>query len=183
MRAEKNYPIFTAPNFRRRWVTIEEWQRWLRSHGAYGFRVAPYYTRCCVVFGERRYVETIKQLYGADMGDYAKGVRGLVTYPGTIDADSLVHCVCLPETYVEAVYWHEALHVTLMTAEHHGVDLSDQEALTYLQGYTVEEFNRARMMFLEDKKAGLLPDVGKIVTRPLHSITRCGCQKSRGVQR
>lgn len=59
MQIKKTFPIYEGPDLRRRWTTEAEWRDWLRAHGAYGFRVTPYFNRCCVVFGERRYVETI----------------------------------------------------------------------------------------------------------------------------
>ncbi|EOE5495947.1 hypothetical protein ACKJUK_003972 [Cronobacter turicensis] len=174
MQLKKVFPIYEGAALRRRWTTEAEWQDWLRAHGAYGFRVAPYYNRCCIVFGKQRYIETIKQLYGLDESEFLDGAGGMVTSLGYVPADSLVHCVFLPEAYEESVYWHEALHVALMTAEYHGVQLSDQEALTYLQGYIAEEFKRSRLQFLADKKAGGLPDIDKIVTRPASTITRGG---------
>lgn len=183
MQIKKVFPIYEGADLRRRWTTEAEWQDWLRAHGAYGFRVAPYFNRCCVVFGDRRYVETIKQLYGLDEGDFVYDIGGMVTPLGYVPADSLVHCVYLPEKYEESVYWHEALHIALMTAEYHGVQLTDQEALTYLQGYIAEEFSRARLQFLADKKAGGLPAIESIVTRPVSTISRGGSCNRRVVVR
>lgn len=138
------------------------------------FASRPITTVAALSLGKQRYIETIKQLYGLDESAFLDGAGGMVTSLGYVPADSLVHCVFLPEAYEESVYWHEALHVALMTAEYHGVQLSDQEALTYLQGYIAEEFNRSRLQFLADKKAGGLPDIDKIVTRPASTITRGG---------
>ncbi|WBM72984.1 hypothetical protein OH773_22345 (plasmid) [Buttiauxella sp. WJP83] len=183
MQIKKVFPIYEGANLRRRWATEAEWRDWLRAHGAYGFRVAPYYNRCCIVFGERRYVETVKQLYGLDESEFVNGVGGMVTSLGYVTADSLVHCVYLPETYEESIYWHEALHVALMTAEYHGILMADQEALTYLQGYIAEEFSRARLQFLADKKAGGLPKIEEIVTRPSSTISRGGYCNRKVVMR
>ncbi|WP_371007934.1 hypothetical protein AB9K89_25310 (plasmid) [Escherichia coli] len=66
----------------------------------------------------------------------------------------------------------------LMTAEYHGVQLHDHEALTYLQGYIAEEFNRSRLQFMADKKAGGLPAIEGIVTRPASTICRGGFSQS-----
>ena len=183
MQIKKTFPIYEGPDLRRRWTTETEWRDWLRAHGAYGFRVTPYFNRCCVVFGERRYVETIKQLYGLDESEFVYGVGGMVTTLGYVQADTMLHCVYLPENYDETVYWHEALHVALMTAEYHGVQLHDQEALTYLQGYIAEEFNRSRLQFMADKKAGGLPAIEGIVTRPASAICRGGFCNRKVVMR
>lgn len=78
MQLKKVFPIYEGAELRRRWTHEAEWQDWLRAHGAYGFRVAPYYNRCVVVFGEKRYVEVIKQLYGLDESEYVAGVGGMV---------------------------------------------------------------------------------------------------------
>ncbi|MDV5570679.1 hypothetical protein QM058_27985 [Klebsiella pneumoniae] len=77
----------------------------------------------------------------------------MVTTLGYIQADTMLHCVYLPENYDETVYWHEALHVALMTAEYHGVQSAIRRHWTYLQGYIAEEFNRSRLQFMADKKA------------------------------
>lgn len=180
MKNKKTFPIYEGPELRRRWTTESEWREWLRAHGAYGFRVSPYYNRCCVVFGKERYVETIKQLYGVDESDAVYDAAGMVTQLGYVREDNNVHCVFLPESYDESVYWHEALHITLMTAETHGVYLGDQEALTYLQGYIAENFASARQQFVADKKAGGLPDIKKIVTRPAHTIVKGYSCRQRG---
>ena len=174
MQLKKVFPIYEGAELRRRWTHEAEWQDWLRAHGAYGFRVSPYSNRCVVVFGEKRYVEVIKQLYGLDESEYVAGVGGMVTDLGYIQYDTNVHCVYLPENYNESVYWHEALHIALITGQHHDLMPSDQEAFTYLQGYIVEEFVKARVKFLADKKAGGLPAIEDIVTRHPSTIRRGG---------
>ncbi|MDO1521881.1 hypothetical protein Q2T75_23695 [Klebsiella variicola] len=75
----KVFPIYEGAQLRRRFTTEEEWKDWLRAHGAYGFRVAPYYSRCVVVFGADRYVETMKQLYGVDDSEFIGDAGGWVT--------------------------------------------------------------------------------------------------------
>lgn len=174
MQIKKVFPIYEGTDLRRRWTHEAEWQDWLRAHGAYGFRVAPYYNRCVVVFGEKRYIETVKQLYGIDESEFVCNVGGMVTELGYVEYDTNVHLVYLPEKYDETVYWHEALHIAMITGQHHGLHCSDQEAFTYLQGYVVEEFAKARMKFVADRKAGGLPDVDQIVTRHPSTIRRGG---------
>ncbi|HFP9309431.1 TPA: hypothetical protein ACJI3N_005321 [Raoultella planticola] len=170
----KVFPIFEGPQLRRRFTTEGEWKDWLRTHGAYGFRVAPYYSRCVVVFGADRYIETMKQLYGVDDSEFIDDAGGWVTDMGYFDADRFVHGVFLPDYRDEKTLWHEALHVAMTTAEQHGVRLSDQEAITYLQGYIAEKLDSAFCQFKADKKAGGLPPIGSIVTRDPLSIRRGG---------
>ncbi|HHQ2492486.1 TPA: hypothetical protein ACSPJ4_005460, partial [Klebsiella pneumoniae] len=83
----KVFPIYEGAQLRRRFTTEEEWKDWLRAHGAYGFRVAPYYSRCVVVFGADHYVETMKQLYGVDDSEFIGDAGGWVTDMGYFEAD------------------------------------------------------------------------------------------------
>ena len=177
----KVFPIFEGAEMRRRFTTEAEWKEWLRAHGAYGFRVTPYYSRCVVVFGADRYIETMKQVYGVDDSDYIDSAAGWVTDLGYFDRDRLVHGVFLPDVRDEKTLWHEALHVAMSTAEAHGVQLSDQEAITYLQGYVAEKLEQAFLQFREDRKAGGLPDIDKIVTRAPQTIRRGGYTSLRKV--
>ena len=170
----KVFPIFEGVGLRRRFTTEEEWKEWLRAHGAYGFRVAPYYSRCVVVFGAVRYIETMKQLYGKKDSEFIEEAGGWVTDLGYFDADRSVHGVFLPDHQDEKTLWHEALHVAMSTAESHGVKLSDQEAITYLQGYVAEKLDSAFRQFKADKKAGGLPPVRSILTRDPDTIRRGG---------
>lgn len=179
----KVFPIFEGAQLRRRFTTEGEWREWLRAHGAYGFRVAPYYSRCVVVFGAARYIETMKQLYGVDDGQYIDDVGGWVTDMGYFEADRSVHGVLLPDSQDEKTLWHEALHVAMSTAESHGVHLSDQEAITYLQGYVAEMLDAAFRQFKADKKAGGLPSIASIVTRDPHTIRQGGFGSVRKVMK
>ena len=99
----KVFPIYEGAQMRRRFTTEEEWKDWLRAHGAYGFRVAPYYSRCVVVFGADRYVETIKQLYGVDDSEFIDDAAGWVTDMGYFEADPSVHGVFLPDVRDEKI--------------------------------------------------------------------------------
>jgi hypothetical protein len=100
----KVFPIYEGAQLRRRFTTEEEWKDWLRAHGAYGFRVAPYYSRCVVVFGADRYVETMKQLYGVDDSEFIGDAGGWVTDMGYFEADRSVHGVFLPDVRDEKRY-------------------------------------------------------------------------------
>lgn len=179
----KVFPIFEGAELRRRFTTESEWKEWLRAHGAYGFRVSPYYSRCVVVFGADRYIETMKQLYGVDDSEYIDEAAGWVTDLGYFEQDRLVHGVFLPDVRDEKTLWHEALHIALSTAESHGVHLSDQEALTYLQGHIAEQLELAFLQFKEDRKAGGLPAVEQIVTRAPKTIRRGGYGSLRKVNK
>lgn len=171
---KKVFPIYEGAQLRRRLTTEDEWKEWLRAHGAYGFRVAPYYSRCVVVFGADRYIETMKQLYGVDDSEFIDDVGGWVTDLGYFEADRSVHGVFLPDSQDEKTLWHEALHVAMSTAEFHGVRLADQEAITYLQGYVAELLDSAFQQYKADKRAGGLPPIASIVTRESRTIRRGG---------
>lgn len=179
----KVFPIFEGARMRRRFTTECVWREWLRAHGAYGFRVAPYYSRCVVVFGANRYIETMKQLYGVDDSEFIDDVGGWVTDAGYFAADRSVHGVFLPDVRDEKTLWHEALHVAMSTAESHGVNLRDQEAITYLQGYVAEMLDAAFRQYKADKKAGGLPPIASIVTRDPNTIRPGGFRSARKVTR
>ncbi|HHT4259138.1 TPA: hypothetical protein ACTYZB_004805 [Klebsiella variicola] len=171
---KKTFPIYEGPNLTRRMTDETEWKEWLRAHGAFGFQVTPYYSRCVVVFGADRYVETMKQLYGVDDGDFIGDAGGWVTDLGYYQEDPAVHGVFLPDHHDEKTLWHEALHVAMSTAEAHGVRLSDQEAITYLQGYVAEQLEKSFNQFKADRKAGGLPKIDEIVTRDVRTIRSRG---------
>ena len=71
----------------------------------------------------------------------------------------------------------------MSTAESHGVHLSDQEAITYLQGYVAEMLDAAFRQFKADKKAGGLPSIASIVTRDPHTICQGGFGSVRKVMK
>ncbi|MCJ8601002.1 hypothetical protein MWH03_00210 [Klebsiella pneumoniae] len=159
----KHYPIFTD---RKRSVNVgwDEFTDHLQQHGAYGFLVNPYYHYCVVAFGDERYLQAMRALFFVDMEEDVSRSAGMVTRPGNIPGTNNLLSVFLPEKYDAEIFWHEALHIAMMTLETHGVKLHEQEALTYLQCFVHSQLQMCHDMFLADRKAGLTPDIREIFT-------------------
>lgn len=160
---DKHYPIFTDRE-RSHNVGWGAFLNHVHSVGACAFRVHPYYHYCVVAFGEERYTQAMKALFFVDLSDDVRYCEGMVTRPGNVPGTNNLLTVFLPETYNANIFWHEALHIALMTLERHGVKLREQEALTYLQGFVHEQLQACHDQFLVNRKEKTLPDVRNIFT-------------------
>ncbi|GAA0353418.1 hypothetical protein L9H26_18805 [Morganella psychrotolerans] len=178
----EHYPTFTGENWKRVKGTYAAWQEWCKSHGAYGFRAAPYPFCIVCVIGDERYLETLKAMYGINyVNSYADSAGGLVTQGGFADGHKSMLTVMLQEGYDEEILWHEALHVALMVCEYVGISLHEQEALTYLQGYVAEHLKKAFLLHEVAKKTKNLKPVHEIYTGDAAALTviDAGCVRGR----
>ncbi len=92
----KEFPILGARD-QRELVDEETWKAWMRSKGAYVAKIAPYNSRFAVMFGEENYVNVCRDLFSLEMSQHMEGAGGLVTVPGMVDFDYMLHTVFLPE--------------------------------------------------------------------------------------
>ncbi|HHL9187204.1 TPA: hypothetical protein ACQ850_002501 [Klebsiella pneumoniae] len=153
----KEFPILGARD-QRELVDEETWKAWMRSKGAYVAKIAPYNSRFAVMFGEENYVNVCRDLFSLEMSQHMEGAGGLITVPGMVDFDYMLHTVFLPEKYDALVYWHEALHLALFACEVFGINPLEQEAVTYLQGQIVKDMVYAREQYVADKKKPKVED-------------------------
>jgi len=147
-----DFPILDDEG-KKRLVSEQEWRSWMRKNGAYGAQIKPYNSRFVVMFGDENYLEVCRDLFGLEMSQHVETSGGLITVPGVVDFDFMLHTVYLPKKYDAIVYWHEALHLALFACEVFGINPLEQEAVTYLQGQIVKDIIQAREDWLRDEAA------------------------------
>jgi hypothetical protein len=145
----KEFPILGARD-QRELVDEETWKAWMRSKGAYVAKIARN-SRFAVMFGEENYVNVCRDLFSLEMSQHMEGAGGLVTVPGMVDFDYMLHTVFLPEKYDAVVYWHEALHLALFACEVFGINPLEQEADLSARP-DCQDMVYAREQYVADKK-------------------------------